>query len=84
MKNSNGEEVENEWSYDENSGVYRKWIQPIGKADKEALEAAGIENYMLQSINSVNFYYTEDTSIYGTPVSYTHLDVYKRQGLYGN
>lgn len=66
VKNSNGEEVENEWSYDENSGVYSKWIQPIGKADKEALEAAGIENYMLQSINSVNFYYTEDTSIYGT------------------
>ena len=66
VKDSNGEAVENEWSYDENSGVYSKWIQPIGKADKEAIEAAGIENYMIQSINSVNVYYTEDTSIYGT------------------
>ena len=65
-KDSNGEDVENELSYDENSGVYSKWIQPIGKADKEAIEAAGIDYYMIQSINSVNFYYTEDTSIYGT------------------
>ena len=66
VKDSNDEEVDNDIIYDANGDVYSKWIQPIGEEEKKSLAAQGVSQEELKALNSVNFYYTEDTSGNGT------------------
>ena len=47
----------------------------------EALFIMGQSNYALERVQS-RFAPMVDNEEYSTPVSYTHLDVYKRQGIH--
>ena len=66
VKDSSGNEVENEIEYDSVSDRYQKWVQPIGQEEKQSLIAAGVSQADVNAINSVTFYYTEVTGTSGT------------------
>ena len=62
VKNSNGDTVDNEMGHDTSSGRYSKSVQPIGEEEKKSLKASGVTDAEIEAMNSVTFYYTEDTS----------------------
>lgn len=66
VKDSNGDAVDNEMGYDSSSGRYSKVVQPIGEAEKNSLKKEGVSDDVIAAMNSVTFYYTEDTSGSGT------------------
>ena len=66
VKDSNGAAVDNEMGYDSSSGRYSKVVQPIGEAEKNSLKKEGVSDDVIAAMNSVTFYYTEDTSGSGT------------------
>ena len=55
------------------------FISSVRSALDEALTSAGIE---YQNFDGNSSQATQNESITTAPVSYTHLDVYKRQGVY--
>lgn len=66
VKDSNGEEVDNDINYNANGDTYNKWIQPIGEEEKKSLAEQGVSQEELDALNSVNFYYTENAPESGT------------------
>ena len=48
--------------YDSSSGRYSKVIQPIGEAERKLLKDKQVSDDIIDAINSVTFYYMEDTS----------------------
>ena len=42
VKDSNGEEVDNDINYNANGDTYNKWIQPIGEEEKKSLAEQGV------------------------------------------